>query len=285
MEIPETDENMKRFSLILCTVNRDQVVREYFESLVRQKDPPSFEVILIDQNRDDRLLPIIADFEKLFPIRRYTSTPGLSHARNLALNYAVGEIIAFPDDDCTYPETLLKSVSDYLSAEHIDGVSTLVTDQHGRLSVGFMHRSSRRISCSNVWSCGVSISIFIKRQAVGDIRFDESLGVGSGTVYGSGEETDFLLNLLKERKLLDFCPDIVVNHPLFFGPWTVKRGYSYGSGMGRVLRKHNYTVFRVFYVALLQWIRALMALGTLNFPRMIFHLAMAHGRLTGYFRK
>lgn len=276
---------MKRFSLILCTVNRDQVVREYFESLVRQKDPPSFEVILIDQNRDDRLLPIIADFEKLFPIRRYTSTPGLSHARNLALNYAVGEIIAFPDDDCTYPETLLKSVSDYLSAEHIDGVSTLVTDQHGRLSVGFMHRSSRRISCSNVWSCGVSISIFIKRQAVGDIRFDESLGVGSGTVYGSGEETDFLLNLLKERKLLDFCPDIVVNHPLFFGPWTVKRGYSYGSGMGRVLRKHNYTVFRVFYVALLQWIRALMALGTLNFPRMIFHLAMAHGRLTGYFRK
>ena len=276
---------MKRFSLILCTVNRDQVVREYFESLVRQKDPPSFEVILIDQNTDDRLLPIIADFEKLFPIRRYTSTPGLSHARNLALNYAVGEIIAFPDDDCTYPETLLKSVSDYLSAEHIDGVSTLVTDQHGRLSVGFMHRSSRRISCSNVWSCGVSISIFIKRQAVGDIRFDESLGVGSGTVYGSGEETDFLLNLLKERKLLDFCPDIVVNHPLFFGPWTVKRGYSYGSGMGRVLRKHNYTVFRVFYVALLQWIRALMALGTLNFPRMIFHLAMAHGRLTGYFRK
>ena len=276
---------MKRFSLILCTVNRDQVVREYFESLVRQQDPPSFEVILIDQNTDDRLLPIIADFEKLFPIRRYTATPGLSHARNLGLNYAEGEIIAFPDDDCTYPENLLKSVSDYLSAEHIDGVSILVTDRQGRIYTSFMNRSSCRISFSNVWSCGVSISIFIKRQAVGDIRFDESLGVGSGTVYGSGEETDFLLNLLKERKLLDFCPDIVVNHPLFLGPWTVKRGYLYGNGMGRVLRKHHYTVFRVFCVALLQWIRALMALGTLNFPKMFFHLAMAYGRLTGYFRK
>ena len=276
---------MKRFSLILCTINRDQVVREYFESLVRQQDPPSFEVILIDQNQDDRLLPIIADFEKLFPIRRYTATPGLSHARNLGLNYAEGEIIAFPDDDCTYPENLLKSVSDYLSAEHIDGVSTLVTDRQGRLSAGFMYRSPRRISCRNVWSCGVSISIFVKRQAVGDIRFDESLGVGSGTVYGSGEETDFLLNLLKERKLLDFCPDIVVNHPVFFGPWTVKRGYLYGNGMGRVLRKHNYTVLRGFYSVLLQCIRALMALGTLNFPRMNFHLAMAYGRLVGYFSK
>ena len=276
---------MKRFSLILCTINRDQVVREYFESLVRQQDPPSFEVILIDQNQDDRLLPIIADFEKLFPIRRYTATPGLSHARNLGLNYAEGEIIAFPDDDCTYPETLLKSVSDYLLAEHIDGVSILVTDRQGRIYTSFMNRSSCRISFSNVLRCGVSISIFVKRQAVGDIRFDETLGVGSGTVYGSGEETDFLLNLLKERKLLDFCPDIVVNHPLFLGPWTVKRGYLYGNGMGRVLRKHHYTVFRVFCVALLQWIRALMALGTLNFPKMFFHLAMAYGRLTGYFRK
>ena len=276
---------MKRFSLILCTINRDQVVREYFESLVRQQDPPSFEVILIDQNKDDRLLPIVADFENRFPIRRYTATPGLSHARNVGLNYAEGEIIAFPDDDCTYPETLLKSVSDYLSPEHIDGVSTLVTDRHGRLSAGFMYRSPRRISCRNVWSCGVSISIFVKQQAIGDIRFDESLGVGSGTVYGSGEETDFLLNLLKERKLLDFCPDIVVNHPVFFGPWTVKRGYLYGNGMGRVLRKHNYTVLRGFYSVLLQCIRALMALGTLNFPRMNFHLAMAYGRRVGYFRK
>jgi hypothetical protein len=78
---------------------------------------------------------------------------------------------------------------------------------------------------------------------------------------------------------------MVVNHPVFIGPWTVKRGYLYGNGMGRVLRKHNYTVFRAVYSALLQWIRALMALGTLNFPRMNFHLAMAYGRLIGYFRK
>ncbi|MBR4666866.1 MAG: glycosyltransferase [Lentisphaeria bacterium] len=275
---------MKRFSLILCTIDRDQVVREYFESLARQQEPPSFEVILIDQNKDDRLLPIVADFEKIFPIRRYTATPGLSHARNIGLNYAEGEIIAFPDDDCTYPETLLKSVSDYLSSEHIDGVSTLVTDRNGQFYSNFIYRSSRRISFSNVWHCGVSISIFLKRQTIGDIRFDESLGVGSGTVYGSGEETDFLLNLLRERKLLVFCPDMVVNHPAFMGPWTVKRGYLYGNGMGRVLRKHHYTVFRAFYSAMLQGIRALMALGTLNFPKMNFHLAMAYGRLIGYFR-
>ena len=284
MEIPETKENMKRFSLILCTINRDKVVREYFESLTRQKDPPSFEVILVDQNKDDRLLPIVAEFEHLFPIRRYTASPGLSHARNIGLSFAQGDIIAFPDDDCTYPETLLRSVSDYLNEESIDGISTLVTDQQGRFSGSFMYRSSCRISFSNVWRCGVSISIFVKRKAIGNIQFDETLGVGSGTIYGSGEETDFLLNLIKMGKRLDFRPNLVVNHPVFIGPWTLKRGCLYGNGMGRVLYKHRYSFFLVLYFSLLQLVRAFCAILMLNFPRMMFHLAMAYGRFTGYFR-
>ena len=275
---------MKHFSLILCTVNRDQVVREYFESLARQRNPPSFEVILVDQNKDERLLPIKADFEKLFPIRRYTAEPGLSHARNIGLSHAEGEIIAFPDDDCTYPETLLRQVSDYLNEDGVDGISTLVTDQHGHFSGSFMYRTFRRISFRNVWRCGVSISIFVKRNAVGSIRFDETLGVGSGTVFGSGEETDFLLNLIWAGKRLDFRPDIVVNHPVFIGPWTLKRGYLYGNGMGRVLHKHHYSIFRAFYFAGLQITRALLAAIKLNLPRMMFHLAMAYGRIVGYFR-
>ena len=275
---------MMRFSLILCTVNRVDVVREYFESLARQQDAPPFEVILIDQNPDERLMPIVKDFQDRFPIRRYTAEPGLSRARNLGLRYAEGEIIAFPDDDCTYPEQLLENVSESLRRETVDGISILVTDQRGRQSGTVMYRTPRRITESNVWRCGVSISIFVKRAAVGGILFDEELGVGSGTVYGSGEETDFLLNLIHAGRRLEYCPHLTVNHPVFAGPWSLKRGYLYGSGMGRVLHKHHYTVFRMLYAAGLQLIRAGMALLTLNLPRMSFHLAMACGRFSGYLR-
>ena len=126
---------MTRFSLILCTVNRDKVVRELFESFAAQQNAPSFEVILVDQNPDERLLPIVKDFAGKFPIRRYTAKPGLSRARNIGLNYADGEIIAFPDDDCTYPEHLLRTISDYLDSNPAtDGISTLVTDRQGRFS-------------------------------------------------------------------------------------------------------------------------------------------------------
>ena len=239
---------MTRFSLILCTVNRDKVVRELFESFAAQQNAPSFEVILVDQNPDERLLPIVKDFAGKFPIRRYTAKPGLSRARNIGLNYADGEIIAFPDDDCTYPE------------------------------------HPRRITTDNVWRCGVSISIFVRRNAIQNILFDETLGVGSGTLYGSGEETDFLLNLIHAGRKLDFCPQIVVNHPVFTGPWTLRRGYLYGCGMGRVLHKHHYTVFRVIYAVMLQLVRAVTAIPALNFSKMMFHLTMAYGRAAGYLR-
>lgn len=284
-EISRKGEIMTRFSLILCTVNRDKVVRELFESFAAQQNAPSFEVILVDQNPDERLLPIVKDFAGKFPIRRYTAKPGLSRARNIGLNYADGEIIAFPDDDCTYPEHLLRTISDYLDSNPAtDGISTLVTDRQGRFSGSFMYRTPRRITTGNVWRCGVSISIFVRRNAIQNILFDETLGVGSGTLYGSGEETDFLLNLIHAGRKLDFCPQIVVNHPVFTGPWTLRRGYLYGCGMGRVLHKHHYTVFRVIYAVMLQLVRAVTAIPALNFSKMMFHLTMAYGRAAGYLR-
>ena len=275
---------MMRFSLILCTINRVDEVRIFLTSLAVQREAPSFEVILVDQNPDDRLRPIIANFENKFPIRCLTSKPGLSRARNIGLEHAAGEIVAFPDDDCQYPEKLLKEVSDYLTDDWLDGMSILATDRKGQLSSGYMFRNHRWITLGNARHSGVSISIFIKREAIGELRFDETLGVGSGTVYGSGEETDFLLNLVREKKVLKFNPDLSVYHPVFKGPWSLKRGFLYGSGTGRVLHKHHFSFFQALYSVGLMLIRALMALLQLNFPKIMFYLAMAWGRFSGYLR-
>lgn len=275
---------MMKFSLILCTVHREQMVREFLGSLAAQTAAPPFEVIVVDQNPDDRLLPILRDYKNRFPIRRFKSAPGLSRARNVGLEHVTGEIIAFPDDDCTYPPELLRSVADAFDAEpEMDGLSTLVTDSGGHLFGSFKTTVPQRITVRNVWRCGVSISIFLRTKSNG-ARFDETLGIGSGTPFGSGEETDFLLTLLQQGRRLDFRPGLVVHHPCFDGPWKVRRGYLYGCGMGRVLRKHGYSIFHALFTACLQLVRVLQALFLLNFRRVPFHLAMAWGRLSGYFR-
>ena len=49
---------MARFSLVLATLNRTVELERFILSLNRQE--ASVQLIVIDQNRDDRLLPVLA---------------------------------------------------------------------------------------------------------------------------------------------------------------------------------------------------------------------------------
>ena len=211
---------MCRFSLIVCTVTRTAELEAFLGSLAAQKQPPAFEVIVVDQNPDDRLAPLLDRCRGRFPVRRLRSEIGLSRARNVGLAAASGDIVAIPDDDCTYPPDLLHRLAAYFDANPgCDGVSTLVTDRDGSFSAGgYMAGSPLAIDRGNIWRTAVSPSIFVRRSVVGEVRFDETLGVGSGTVYGSGEESDFLLQLLEHHRRLDYRPEFVVHHPCFPRP-------------------------------------------------------------------
>lgn len=275
------------FSLILCTINRTVEVREFLTSLAAQKRKFNIELVVVDQNPDERLFPVLQEFQNLFTIRHLKAAPGLSRARNTGLAEASGRIIGFPDDDCTYgPELLDNLYEAFDKTPECGGISTLVTDKEGNFSAGGrMYRTPCRINSKNVWWCGVSPSIFVRKDALGDLLFDGNLGVGSGTIFGSGEETDFLLNLLERGVRLEYMPQLLVYHPRFNGPWKSDRGWLYGCGMGRVLRKHGTNAVVMFYYAALQQVRAVQAFFTFKYRKMFFHLAMSFGRIRGYFAK
>ena len=95
-------------SLIVATVERVAHVDALLDSLSRQtwRD---FDVVIVDQNDDDRLAPVVARHADLLDITRIRSPRGLSKSRNAGLAVARGAIVAFPDDDCRYrPETLAR---------------------------------------------------------------------------------------------------------------------------------------------------------------------------------
>ena len=66
---------MCRFSLIVCTVTRTAELEAFLGSLAAQKQPPAFEVIVVDQNPDDRLAPLLDRCRGRFPVRRLRSAP------------------------------------------------------------------------------------------------------------------------------------------------------------------------------------------------------------------
>lgn len=261
------------FSLILCTLNRTKEVDDFLCSLAEQPPELNLELIVVDQNGDERLDAVLEPYRKRFALKRIRTSPGLSRARNLGLRQASGRIIAFPDDDCVYPPDLLARIAAAFSEDAgMDGLSTLVTDSGGQFSAGGrMYRHPCRITARNVWWCGVSPSIFVRREAAAGVFFDETLGVGSGTIFGSGEETDYLLALMEAGKRLEYRPDLVVLHPRFGGPWLSRRGMLYGCGMGRVLRKHGRSFPTAAYYAGLQLVRAAQSFAMLRFGKMCFH--------------
>lgn len=272
------------FSLILATVDREKEVICYLESLSVQTFR-DFELIVIDQNPTDFLVPHLESFQQKtgIVVKRIISERGLSRARNIGLKKIQGEWVAFPDDDCLYPPNILQKIKETIE-EHpnIDGLSILVTDEQGNYSAGgYMGKRISKVTRSNVWKSGVSCSLFFKVNAPGNIFFDENFGVGTELGFGSGEETDLILRLLSIRNIL-YYPLIRVYHPVYNGPWKASRAWTYGCGFGGVLRKHQYNCFTPFYYAGFQVARCLQFLMTLKWKRSLYHLCMAAGRLYGY---
>jgi glycosyltransferase involved in cell wall biosynthesis len=226
------------------TVDRTSEPERLLASLKAQSHR-DFELIVVDQNPDDRLVSLLRTYEDTLSITHIRERKrGASRARNIGIEYASGDILGFPDDDCWYPPDLLgKVVETFVHHPELDGLTGRLTDCHGRVVMGRFDLSPGRIDRFNVWVRGIEATIFLRRSRVEGLGFfDESLGVGSGTVWGGGEVTDLLLRLLAGGKLLYYYPDIVIGHPPFVAQYdamALRKAYLYGCGMGRVLRDHK----------------------------------------------
>jgi hypothetical protein len=75
--------------------------------------------------------------------------------------------------------------------------------------------------------------------AVGE--FNENLGLGSPSIYQSGEETDYILRALECGLRMWFEPSLTVHHPALDSISRLKHAtYPFAVGTGGVLRMHHY---------------------------------------------
>ncbi len=273
-----------KVSLILGTKARVKEVDRLLRSLADQ-GYDDFELIVVDQNEDDRLKSILLGSKIFSHIIHLRSEPGISRARNIGLGSAIGDIITFPDDDCWYPEGLLAWVlSEFQNHPSVDGLTGRSEDGRGQASGGSFKRRQGRVDVRNVWKQGISYTIFLRSSvcvAVG--AFDEELGVGASTPFGSGEETDYLIRAIKLGFNIQYLPELIVSHPnpILYDRNHCSKAFRYGVGMGRVLSKHRYKLSFNLYAILRPVAGALVSLLTWRARKARYHLAIARGRLCG----
>ena len=273
-----------KISLILATKGRVAEVERCVRSVAAQNHD-DLELIVVDQNEDDRLKPILPQSSFPFPFVHLRSESGLSRARNVGLASATGDIISFPDDDCWYPDGLLARVaSEFQRHPSLDGLTGRSEDGRGHPSGGSFSRCQGQVDIRNVWKQGISYTIFLRSSVCAAVGpFDEELGVGASTRFGSGEETDYLIRTIKLGFKIQYLPDLVVFHPnpILYDRNHCSKAFRYGVGMGRVLSKHRYATSFNLYAILRPLGGAVLSLFTLQVRKAAYHLAIARGRLCG----
>jgi glycosyltransferase involved in cell wall biosynthesis len=241
-------------SLIVATVGRVAELDRLLGSLEEQSYR-DFEVIVVDQNPDDRLLPVLQRHAGLGVelrierrIEHLRSERGLSRARNVGLRAARGDILAVPDDDCWYPRNLLANVAGWFESHSGFGLlSTAVRSAEYQPCGPNSPEASCPCTKSNVWRCAVSTALFMRQSVAAAVgRFNENIGVGAASAYQSGEETDYVLRALEHGFQMWYEPSLTVHHPPLDSIERLKKTtYPFALGTGRVLRMHDYPLYEV----------------------------------------
>ena len=230
-------------SLVIATLHDDGELEPCLASLVKQENAPTLEVIVVDQNGDDRLVEVIARFAGLLDIRHeQVDFRSATRARNLGARLARGIWLGFPDDDCQLLSDALGEVQ-RLSNDPLTQVITGQTiDETGAPNVLRWKQEPTEFSRRTMFSCLTEATLFVRRELF--LRadgFDERFGPGAP--FPAAEGIDLMNRLFDHMDGLKACysPRIKMQHPSKMPPWNawaVGRFHSYAIGDGALIAKN-----------------------------------------------
>jgi glycosyltransferase involved in cell wall biosynthesis len=270
-------------SLIVATLGRSTELDRLLSSLEDQTYR-DLEVIVVDQNSDDRVALVLSRYPRL-QIQRLCCEQGLSKARNVGLRIANGDIIAIPDDDCWYPGDLLESVVRWFSMNPESGLLSMALRTADNQPSG---PNSPKASCwctkSNVWRCAVSTAIFMRSSVCSAVgRFNENLGIGAPSEYQSGEETDYVLRALEHGFQMWYESSLIVHHPPLQSIERLqKTTYPFALGSGCILRIHGYPLHQMSGQLIRSLGGAALNLCRGDFAKAQVYLLRGAGQFVGY---
>lgn len=237
---------MSIISVVVCTHNRANILKRMLESFAGQHglNNEAWELLVVDNGSTDATRTIVENMQKQLAIR-YLFEPqlGLSHARNRGVAEAVGDIIAFLDDDVLVaPDWLqnMKLAFEQTGADAVGGRARLKFEQplpdwfgpNFRLLLAEVeHGDERKQITDHLRLFGVNIA-FRKMVLERHGGFATNLG-RKGRQLLQGEETHVLRKIQAEGGRIYYEPAAMVEH--IVSPerirWSYIRRWHIGWGM------------------------------------------------------
>jgi GT2 family glycosyltransferase len=217
-----------RFSVVIATLDRVDLLRETLESL-RGCDPYPAEVIVLDGDPGSSAQETVHGFEhRLAPALRYIHTlPSLTAQRNRGIDEGTGDVVVFFDDDVELSPDVFGELEDAYRDESVVGATGLVVEQEPRRLGGprsllrrllpgggregtftrfgyprYLRRRDRPLDVEFMQGCFMSA----RRSALEQVRFDEKMAG-----YALAEDEDFSYRLSRLGRIR-YLPTAVVHH-------------------------------------------------------------------------
>jgi glycosyltransferase involved in cell wall biosynthesis len=234
---------------VIPTIARPALLARCLDSVLDGDRRPD-RVIVCDQSSDERtaLAVDLRGDARVTCVR--LRPPGASAARNLGIDLAETDLVAFIDDDCTagpgWLAGLVDAYSGGVAGETIAAVAGPVLPvQSGAGSVPVASRTSMsaaRFSAAagalerGEWApsdVGTGANLLAPRSILDAVGgFDATLGPGTAGV--AGEDIDLLYRLARAGTLL-YTPAARVFHPTTTRRGRLRSRVRYGRGMGAML--------------------------------------------------
>lgn len=270
-------------SLIVSTKGRVAEIGALFDSLLANAGT-AFEVILVDQNEDERLGPLVAEYAPRLPLRHRRSERAHANAgRNLGLRHARGDLVGFPDDDCVVPPGALAQVRRAFDGDaRLDVLTGPAAAPEGGLGSGRWNDKAGPITLANAWTSVIEFNLWLRRDVALKLGgFDENMGPGAR--FGSAEGNDLVCRALAAGHVARYDPALRIIHPdKRLTPEAVARAGRYGLGLGFALRRHGVpaATWMPFLYRPLGGVGISLLRGRLLHAR--YYLATLRGRLEGF---
>jgi|688.fasta_scaffold498533_2 GT2 family glycosyltransferase len=230
---------MNLISVIIPTINAPIKLYHLIKILNNQNYKCKFEILIINQSLKN-------GFDEAF----YRSNnckyfkvafKNLSEAKNFGIRKSISEYISFLDDDVIVKKNFFTKAINFFENNNCSILFGNIINVKNNKPISLnMGNKVNKINFSNLDTC-MSSAMWIKLISLNKkILFDKKLGLGN--IFGSGEETDFLIKSILKKVNIYYYPLLKIYHPDIFDNLKkrseiFKKFYSYGLGQGALFKK------------------------------------------------
>ncbi len=294
-----------KISILICTYNRDYILKECLASIVEQTaDKSLYEVIVINNNSTDRTLEIAEYYSNNYKNFKVITEPrqGLSVARNRGYKEAKYDWVSYIDDDA-------KAFPDYVERA-LDTIEKHAFDCFGGMYYPWYRNSQRpkwlseNFGQSRKYNEDVALltngyitgGVCVFRKAPLDIigGFPEDLGM-TGNKIAYGEEVYVQNQLVAKGYKAGFDAELCIEHLVpeykLTLKWHIQSAYAHGRDAVKIFNEKEristmqfiLTNIKIFAKSFLKGIKALLLQRNYYWQNLILEIVKPIARYKGFY--